>query len=131
VVKSEVSLNRIRLELARTSGFPAGSVWHSYEFVAPLTADGHIDRNTWGQVKEICHVTRFGGDTRPEERGQFVHTQSGWGFRYPKGRDVDHETLFKLDRHRFTPGGFVTITEPDGEQRPFRVVAMTPALAAD
>ena len=38
------------------------------------------------------------------------------------------EALFKLDRHRLTPGGYVTVTEPDGQQRPFRVVAMTPAL---
>ena len=129
-MKSEVSLNRIRLELARASGFPTGSVWHGYEFVAPLTPDGQIDRTAWSQVKPVCHVTRFWGDA-PEERGQFVHTGSGWGFKYPKGSDVEHETLFKLDRHRFTPGGYVTVTEPDGEQRPFRVVAMTPALTAD
>jgi hypothetical protein len=126
-MRNEVSLSRIRLELARTSGFPGGSAWHGYEFVAPLTADGHVDRNTWGELKEICHVTRFWGD-EPEERGQFVHTGSGWGFQYPKGSDVEREALFKLDRHRFTPGGYVTVTEPDGEQRPFRIVAMTPAI---
>ena len=126
-MNSEVSLNRIRLELARTPGFPTGSTWHGYDFVAPLSADGQIDRDTWRQVKELCHVTRFWGDA-PEERGQFVHTGSGWGFKYPKGSDVARETLFKLDRHRLTPGGYVTITEPDGQQRPFRVVAMTPAI---
>jgi len=127
-VKSEISLNRIRLELARTSGFPAGSAWHGYEFVAPLTIDGRVDENTWSQVKEICHVTRFWGD-EAEKHGQFIHAGGGWCFKYPKGDTIERETLFKLDRHRFTPGGYVTVTEPDGEQFPFRIVAMTPALA--
>ena len=126
-MNSDVSLNRVRLELARTPGFPTGSTWHGYEFVAPLTTDGRIDHSTWSEVKEICIVTRFWGD-EPEEHGQFVHAGSGWCFRYPGSSAVECETLFKLDRHRLTPGGYVTITEPDGEQWPFRVVAMTPAL---
>lgn len=126
-MNGDVSLSRIRLELARTTGFPTGSAWHGYEFVAPLTVDGQVDHDTWSQVKEICHVTRFWGD-EPEERGQFVRIGSGWCFKYPKGDPVERETLFKLDRHRFTPGGYVTVKEPDGEQRPFRIVSMTPAL---
>jgi hypothetical protein len=121
------SLNRIRLELARTTGFPAGSAWHGYEFVAPLTADGHIDANAWGELKELCHVRRFWGD-KDEEHGQFVRRGHGWCFKYPNGNEIEKESLFKLDRHRFTPGGYVTVTEPDGEQLPFRIVAMTPAL---
>ena len=36
-------LTRIRMELARMEGFPEGSHAHGYEFVAPLTANGHID----------------------------------------------------------------------------------------
>ena len=31
-----MSLKRVRLELARTPDFPAGSPSHGYEFVAPL-----------------------------------------------------------------------------------------------
>ena len=123
----EASLNRIRLELARTTAFPAGSIWHSYEFIAPLTPDGHVDANAWNRLKEVCHVTRFWGD-EPEEHGLFVHAGHGWCFKYPEGSEVEKESFFKLDRHRFTPGGYVTITEPSGEQRPFRIVAMTPAL---
>jgi len=129
-MKSDVSLNRIRLELARAPGFPTGSSWHGYEFVAPFTADGLIDRDAWSEVKEICRVRRFWGD-EPDEHGQFVHAGSGWCFRYPQGDAIKREALFKLDRHRLTPGGYVTVTEPDGEQNPFRVVAMTPAIAAD
>ncbi|HTW33173.1 MAG TPA: hypothetical protein VMD53_01045 [Rhizomicrobium sp.] len=125
----EISLDRIRLELARTAGFPSGSSWHGYEFVAPLAADGQIDADAWNQVKDICRVRRFWGDA-PEEHGQFVHAAEGWCFRYPKGNAVEREPLFKLDRHRLTPGGSVTVTEPDGRQLPFRIVAMTPAMLA-
>ena len=128
VINKDISLTRIRLELARSSGFPSGSVWHGYEFVAPLTADGHVDAKTWSHTKELCHVVRFWGDDS-EERGEFLLSRNGWCFHYPKTRDGSTETFFKLDRHRFVPGGYVTITERDGEQRPFRIVAMTPAYA--
>ena len=38
-----MSLNKIRLELARTADFPQDSRRHGYEFVAPLNEDAHID----------------------------------------------------------------------------------------
>ena len=38
------SFKRIRLHLARSKEFPAGSAQHGYEFVAPLDAKSHIDR---------------------------------------------------------------------------------------
>ena len=123
-------LSRIRLELARATGFPGGSIWHGYEFVVPLTADGHVDANAWSELKAHCHVRRFWGDG-PEECGQFVRNGYGWCFQYPASGEMEKEVLFRLDRHRFTPGGYVTVTEPDGEQLPFRIVAMTPALATD
>jgi hypothetical protein len=126
-MEPKVSLNRIRLELARTPDFPTGSSWHGYEFIAPLTVDGHVDAKGWSKVKELCHVTRFWGDDT-EERGQFVHSGQGWCFVYPEQSQDSTERFFKLDRHRFTPGGYVTVTERDGSQLPFRVVAMTPAV---
>jgi len=127
---NDASLNRIRLELARTTDFPTGSAWHGYEFIAPLTADGHVDASAWSRTKELCHVRRFWGDG-PEEHGQLVHAGEDWCFEYPASHWVGKESFFKLDRHRFTPGGYVAITEPNGEQHPFRVVAMTPTLLAD
>jgi hypothetical protein len=126
----DTSLTRVRLELARTPEFPSGSSWHGFEFIAPLTSDGHVDPTAWNRVKEICLVTRFWGDDL-EDHGQFAHVGHGWCFKYPKGGKVDRESVFKLDRHRFTPGGYLTVTEPDGEQHPFRIVAMTPAILAD
>src|SRR5262245_37842799 len=42
-------LKRIRLNLARSKEFPAGSAQRGYEFVAPLDADCHIDARLWRQ----------------------------------------------------------------------------------
>lgn len=123
-----VSLMRIRLELARTREFPEGSAEHGYEIVAPLKADGHIDVEGWRQVKELCHVTRFWGDA-PEERGLLVHTAHGWLFDY--GEEADEEPIFKLDRHDFIPGDYVSITEHDGSQQPFKVRSVGPALPGE
>jgi hypothetical protein len=118
-----MSLKRIRLELARTAEFPEGSAQHGYEFVAPLTADGHIDKRAWQHMKDTCEVTRFweGG---PEERGLLRHTRKGWLFDYDKEDDADDEPFFKLERHAFTPGAYVSLTEHDDVQRPFRVVSV-------
>lgn len=123
-----VSLMRIRLELARTSDFPEGSASHGYELIAPLTNDGRIDMAGWHEVKELCHVTRFWGD-EPEERGRLVHARAGWCFDY--GGTSGEEALFKLDRHHFATGEYVSVTEHDGVQRPFRVAQITPALPAE
>jgi hypothetical protein len=38
---------KIRLELARNAEFPEGSARHGYEFIAPLTPDGHLDPDGW------------------------------------------------------------------------------------
>lgn len=121
-----VSLKTIRLELARTAEFPEGSAEHGYSLVAPLTDDGHIDLAGWHDVKALCHVTRFWGGA-DEERGRIVHGRHGWIFDY--GGAASDEPVFKLEHHRFVPGGYVTITEHDGVQRPFRVASVAPAIA--
>jgi hypothetical protein len=50
----------------------------------------------------------------------------GWRFDYDSSDDSDDEPFFRLDRHPLTPGAYVSITEHDGEQRPFKVVSVTP-----
>lgn len=40
-----MTLMNIRLELGRTTGFPNGDSSHGYEFLAPLTEEGHIDHD--------------------------------------------------------------------------------------
>lgn len=119
-----MALQRIRLELARTPDFPQGSPDHGYEFLAPLTADGHIDAKAWKDVKERCEVTRFWAGEF--ESGLLRHVGGGWRFDYTAKDDSDDEPFFKLDRHALTQGAYVSITEHDGVQRPFRVASVIP-----
>lgn len=121
-----MALKKIRLELARTHAFPQGSPERGYEFVAPLTADGHLDKDGWQSTREKCAVRRFWPGER-DETGRLVHRGGGWYFHYD-GMDTDgDEPIFKFDRHSFAMGEYVSVTEHDGEQRPFRVVAVTDA----
>jgi len=123
-----MNLNRIRLELARTPEFPEGSQRHGYEFIAPLTNSAHIDAKVWKDAKAVCKVIRFWGDEE-RELGFLRHVKGGWRFDYDPDSEGDDEPFFKLDRHALEPGAYVSITEHDGVQRPFRVTSVTPVLA--
>ena len=122
-----MSLKRIRLELARTPDFPDGSNGHGYELVAPLDKRGHLDSGAWSKSKAACTVRRFWAGSQ-DEHGVLVHRKDGaWAFSYSPG-DEDDEPIFRLDKHFFTPGEYVTVTEHDGVARPFRVVDVAPAI---
>ena len=122
---SRVNLSFIRLELARTPEFPQGSPDHAYEFVAPLTKDSHIDAAAWKDARDRCEVTRIWGSA-PLQTGRLRHVGTGWRFDYDARDDSDDEPFFKLDKHALGPGAYVSITEQDGVQRPFKVVSVTP-----
>jgi hypothetical protein len=122
-----MNLMRIRLVLARTPEFPVGSSEHGYEFIGPLTSDEHIDAEAWKKVKEKCRVVRFWGD-EPERQGFLRHVGHGWRFDYDPKDDADDEPFFKLDRHDLRPGAYVSVTESDGVQRPFRVESVLPVV---
>lgn len=116
-----MTLRHIRLELGRDHDFPDGSVERGYEFAAPLTGDGHLDRDEWHDVRDQCTVRRF-WHNEPDERGHLVHRGSGWAFHYDDEPADEDEPLFKLDRHTLVQGEYVSITEHDGVLRTFRVV---------
>jgi hypothetical protein len=119
------TLKRVRLQLARTPEFPEGSPEYGYEFVAPVNSSGHIDSDAWKKVRDRCRVTRFAG--QETETGMLRHVGRGWRFDYDGSSKDDDEPLFKLDRHALTDGAYVSITEHDGIQRPFKVVSVAPA----
>ena len=119
-------LKRIRLELARGAGFPEGSPAHGYEFIAPLTADGHLDPEGWHTERDRCRVHRFWRG-EGDAHGRLVHRGRRWAFHYEDGLpEDDEEPIFRFDQHRFTEGEYVSITEHDGVQRTFRVVYVVP-----
>ena len=119
------TLQLIRLELARTPEYPDGNPEHGYEFIAPVKKSGHIDAESWKEFRDLCRVSRFVG--QQIEDGVLRHVGRGWRFDYNDNTTNDDEPFFKLDHHALTPGAYVSITEHDGIQRPFKVVSVTPA----
>jgi len=123
----EMALRKIRIELARTEGFPEGSSDYGYEFVAPLNEDGHLDSGEWQQNKDECTVRRFRRG-QPDEFGKLRHLGHGWRFDYDPRDANDDEPFFKLDRHALVKGAYVSVTEQDHIQRPFKVVDVVPLV---
>jgi len=118
----EFDLKRIRLNLARTKEFPAGSPLHGYEFVAPLDDTGHIDAASWKIHRDQCRVRRFWG-AEDEDIGHLVHRPGGsWAFRYDIAGDEDDEAGYRFGTHAFVPGEYVSIRDEDGELHTFQVV---------
>ena len=115
-------LKHIQLELARTKESPAGDAACGYEFAAPLDAHGNFDAEGWAELRQLCTVRRYWRGAA-DEHGLLVHANGRWSFSYARG-DEDDEPIFKFDRHAFVPGEYVTITEHDGQARPFRIVSV-------
>ena len=119
-----MTLKRVRMELARDHDFPEGSRYHGYEFAAPLDDSGHLSAEEWRKTRERCRVKRFWGKDA-SEIGHLVHRRGGtWAFDYNPARKDDDEPGFKLDKHVFAPGEYVSFTEHDGMQRTFRIVSV-------
>lgn len=120
-------LKRIRLELARDEEFPEGSARHGYDFVAPLDDEGRINLESFVAERERCRVLRFWGDAE-HETGHLVRFSGGaWAFHYKKSGDIDveDEEGYRFQSHHFRPGEYVSIREPDGEMRTFRVTRVS------
>jgi hypothetical protein len=114
-------LTRIRLELARSKAFPAGSAAHGYEFVAPLDSEGHLDPASWKSLRERCRVHRFWGPD-DEDIGHVIHRRGDWVFHYDIDGDEDDEAGYKLGSHTFNLGDYVSVRDEDGVLHTFRVV---------
>ena len=125
------ALKRIRLNLARSKEFPAGSAQHGYDFVAPIDARGHIDPQLWQEFRDHCRVRRFwhGAD---EQIGRVVHKPGGaeharWVFDYDANRVDDDESGYRFGAHAFLPGEYVSISNGEGELHTFKVMTVEPA----
>ena len=121
---------RIRLDLARSKEFPAGSAQRGYEFVAPLDAKGHIDTALWQAHRDNCRVRRF-WQGEDDQIGRVVHKPGGqeharWVFDYDRNRLDDDEAGYRFGAHVFAPGEYVTISDQD-ESHTFRVVSVETA----
>jgi hypothetical protein len=114
---------RIRLELAREPGHPAGSSRDGYELIAPLDDDGRIDATLWRAHREACGVTRFRAD-EDDEIGHLVHKQGGtWAFHYDIVGEDEDETGYRFQDERFVVGEYLSVLEDD-KQHTYRVVSV-------
>lgn len=122
-------LSRIRLEPAPAAHEPRAE--SSYEFVAPLdSADGRIDAAAWKSERGVCFVHRLeGGDI--VQRGLLIHRPGGagggsWAFDYALGSG-EEDVGYRFDEHRFVPGEYASVRDPDGDLRTYRVSVVQPA----
>lgn len=112
----------IRLELARTSEFPEGSASRAFLLRLPLDEEGLIDAPSLQAFPARATVHRF-WPNEPDLSGYVIHTPRGWALSYRPG-DEDDESIFHLENHPLRIGEYITLTEPDGSQLPFRVASL-------
>ena len=129
--KPVARLQKIRLELARTKEHPAGDPGTGYEFVAPLDGSGHIDLDSWKQMRDVCFVHRI-ESRHVAERGVLVHRAGGtggatWAFDYDLDNTGDEESGYRFGAHAFRTGEYVSIRDEDGDMHTYRVAAVTHA----
>ena len=120
-----MTMMRIRLELGRMEGYPSGDPDQGYELIVPLTEKGQIDAHAWRKAKADCRVRQFeGGFTA--RKGLVRHVGQGWRFDYDHLSTQDDEIFFKLDRHVLAAGKYVSIKEPSGLARTYKVASVEP-----
>lgn len=120
------NFRRIRLELAREPGHPAGDPSIGYTLLAPLTADGHLDIDAARTFREHCTVIRFSGDEETEEGYLRRRPGGSWAFHYDLADGAeDDDPGFKFDRRRFIVDDYVTIIEDEGAHT-YRVASVQP-----
>lgn len=118
-----MALKKVRLELARNAEFPEGSFLRGYEFTAPITDDGTLDKEEWQSVRKKCTVRRF-WDDEEDQVGELHHTRRRtWAFSYAPG-DEDDEDFYHLETHALKEGEYVSIREADGETHTFKIVSV-------
>ena len=128
-------LYHITLHLARTKEHPEGSARFGYEMTAPLDAGGMLDPIEWKQKRARCRVRRFWGD-KADKHGVLVHRPGGaggatWAIDYDPKRAIDDEAGYRLNKHRFAEGEYVSIQDEDEELHTFRVVEARPIETAE
>ncbi|MDO8423246.1 MAG: hypothetical protein Q7S99_13905 [Parvibaculum sp.] len=115
-----MTLHRVHLTLARNEEYPTGSPAHGYDLVVPLDAAGMLDAEGWKAHSKACTVRRF-WQGEEDRKGLLRHIGRGWAIDYDASTREADEPFFKLDKHIFKTGEYVSVTEEDGEMLTFRI----------
>ena len=120
-----MTLHHIRMILARNEDHPSGSSAHGYDLVLPLDAEMMLDPDEWKVTAKECVVRRF-WQGEPDQKGVLRHIGRGWVIDYDVTTPEGDEPFFKLDRHEFKAGEYLSVREQDGEMQTFRIVTVEP-----
>lgn len=122
-------LMTVTLAMAPGPGFPQGSPEHRYVLSLALDGDARPDAVAWAADADawpaLClrpGEADMKGDVQYDEDG-------GWSLRFFGGDDdrSDAPTTGLNVQEGLRPGGYVTINEPKGDARTFRVVGVEAA----
>ena len=108
----------IRLELASTSAFPAGSVSRAYLIRLPLDDEDSVDAAAFVRAPTRATVRRHWSND-PDESGVIVRADGNWLIRC-KGA----ERMLQLDSQPVRLGAHVTVVEPNGDVLPFKIASV-------
>jgi hypothetical protein len=119
------TFRKIRLELAREKGHPAGSAGRGYIIVAPLDKDRRFDPADWKEYRDACRVVRFRSG-EDDDIGHLVHRPGGsWAFHYDIRGDEDDEAGYHFETEHFEVGEYVSVREADATHT-YRVITVEP-----
>lgn len=114
---------QICLELARTKDYPTGSPSRAYLVQLPVNDDGIINEDVLRTTPQRARVRRH-WPNEPDMSGYVIRTPKGWAFSYRAGED-DDEAIYHLETHAMRIGDYITLTEPNGDRLPYRVVSLS------
>jgi hypothetical protein len=110
----------IRLELARTAQFPAGSVSRGYLIRLPLGDSDHVDRRTLQKTPHRATVRRY-WSTEPDEAGVVEEASNGsWALRC----NGSAPRMMLVENLPIRLGQLVSVVEEDGKKLPFRIASI-------
>jgi hypothetical protein len=122
-----MAVMRVTLALAAGPGFPDGSTEHRYAIDLALDAGGHPDPAAWTADPEPWRAERVTPGAEPVQGDVQHEPDHGWSIRFfgaaAEGPDAP-EARFDCGPDPVRPGEYVTVTEPDGSEWTYRVVAV-------
>ena len=110
----------VRLELARTAGFPKGSVGRTYILRVPLSDGGLIDAEKIALNPSRATARRF-WTPEPDQFCRIEQADGHWLFRC---NGQYGESVFRMPDVPIRLEQEVLIEEPDGSTNPFRVASI-------
>lgn len=109
----------IRLELGRTSEFPAGSVSRAYLVRLPLDDNDLIDEQALQSNPHRATMRRY-WSTEPDESGFVVRIDGGWAMQCT-GSSV---RMVELDGRPIRLGQNIAVEDQGGRLLPFRIAGI-------